>query len=167
MNSITVVGSANSYQHGNKAIDIFDVNETLKYPRLFQFLNCSAFQIVQILFTIYALFGDDIRVITTNKVSYLPSTSLLTVLPPPSQYADSLFDMLSIACITVFFSQIVLQVICEPEYRNSFFFWLEIVSTLTILLDIQLFTSVILFKNNFKSTLQLSRASRASRIGTK
>lgn len=68
--------------------------------------------------TIFALFGDDIRVLAFDR------------------NADLGFDVVSIICLCAFFSEIVLGVLCKPGYFLSFFFWLDLVSTLSLILDI-------------------------------
>ncbi|EAR85238.3 adenylate/guanylate cyclase domain protein (macronuclear) [Tetrahymena thermophila SB210] len=132
-----------------KKIDVFNLNENQKYPKLAELHDSIYFQLILAIFTIYALFGDDIRVAATTKG------------------ADPYFDAITITCISAFAFQIIIQSISYPQYRYSFFFWLDIVSTSTMLLDIQSLNRVIFFQNNIRNTIQLTRASRASRVGTR
>ncbi|KAL4444740.1 hypothetical protein ABPG74_015948 [Tetrahymena malaccensis] len=132
-----------------KKIDVFNLNENQKYPKLAQLHDSIQFQLILAVFTIYALFGDDIRVATTTKG------------------ADPYFDAITIICISAFAFQIIIQSITQPQYRFSFFFWLDIVSTTTMLLDIQSLNRVLFFQNSIRNTIQLTRASRASRVGTR
>ncbi len=70
------------------------------------------------LWTLYALFGDDVRALGTSKS------------------ADNAFYSLSIVAIVIFSTEIVLSCISKPDYLFSFYFWLDIVSTLTMIMDV-------------------------------
>lgn len=50
------------------------------------------------------------------------------------------FDAVHIALIMIFLAETVLSFISMPEYRWSFFFFLDILSTLSIVLDISMIT---------------------------
>ena len=96
-----------------------------KFPTIEKFLDGNNFTIFVSALTIYALFGDDIRILTTNV------------------HADIYFDILTIICISVFTLEIVLSMIAKPGYGNSFFFWLDIISTLSMALDITMLIKVL------------------------
>ena len=66
----------------------------------------------------YALFGDDIRVIATDKTY------------------DFGFDIVTIICLIMFSIEVFLAVFAREGYLCSFFFWLEFVSTISLILDI-------------------------------
>jgi hypothetical protein len=70
------------------------------------------------LITIYALFADDLR--------------LLSVDPKYDDifYASGLFGLI------VFTIEIILASYAKEEYLNSFFFWLDIISTVSMVTDI-------------------------------
>jgi hypothetical protein len=68
--------------------------------------------------TIYALFGDDIRVMATLKE------------------ADPVFDVLTVTTMVVFVVEITLSVIGKDDYFLSFFFYLDIISTVMLVLDL-------------------------------
>ncbi len=76
------------------------------------------------------------------------------------------FDILNIISLIFFTLEIILSTLSKPGYQFSFFFWLDIVSSASIILDIQLVNSYI-FNVKAASTASLARAGRASRIGTK
>lgn len=99
--------------------------------------------------TIYALFGDDIRVLSFNKND------------------DVYFDIITIVALLAFTAEISLSVLAKPGYKLSFFFWLDILSTLSLILDIQWISNAIFFNTSAASTANLARAGRASRVGTK
>lgn len=135
-------------------MDIFkSAKETQQYPRLAALLDSMVFNIIVSLFTIYALFGDDLRVIATSKGS------------------DPVFNVFLIITLLIFGFEIVLSVLVKKGYFNSFFFWLDVVSTITLLLDLTWVADAIEEAGQgggaVGSTAGIARASRASRIGTK
>jgi len=50
--------------------------------------------------------------------------------------ADIVFDVITIITLIIFFLEIVLAVISRPGYVLSFFFWLDVISTISLLIDI-------------------------------
>lgn len=70
------------------------------------------------LWTFYALFGDDIRMLATNST------------------ADPVFYSFTIAAMSFYFIEIILSCISKPDYPFSFYFWLDIISTVTMFMDI-------------------------------
>lgn len=120
------------------------------------------FSAVTTVLTIYALFGDDIRLGLTNKS------------------ADGIFDAITIACMVVFGFEIFVCSFGKAGYLFGFFFGLDIVSTLTLLLDVTtiseyLFGDSISQEDGAGSTgdggasdsAEAARAARMSRVGTK
>ena len=81
------------------------------------------FQIFITLLTVCSLFMEDIRVIFIDKSS------------------DSIIDGLNIAFIIIFMVEIILS-FSIPGYAWSFFFFLDVLSTLSITLDISLLTNL-------------------------
>lgn len=90
-----------------------------------QFLTSIGFQIFITILAIFSLFSDDIRTVAFDV------------------RADLTFDVIHIILIVVFVVEIILSWIAIPEYRFSFFFFLDVISTLSILLDINMITSLI------------------------
>lgn len=70
------------------------------------------------LLTIYCLFGDDFRTAFVEK-----------------DY-DIVFNCVSIVAIAIFSLEIALSIIVKPSYYLSFFFWLDLISAISILLDL-------------------------------
>ena len=70
------------------------------------------------LLTVYCLFGDDMRTAFVDK-SY-----------------DFIFTIISILCIFFFGLEIAASIVVKPNYYLSFFFWLDLVSAVSILLDL-------------------------------
>jgi 3-dehydroquinate dehydratase len=61
-------------------------------------------------------------------------------------------------------------VFVKPDYFLSFFFWLDVISTISLILDIQLISSEMGLNGGggqATNTASLARAGRASRVGTK
>jgi hypothetical protein len=69
------------------------------------------------LITIYALFFDDIRILAFPKS------------------ADNVFFGLTLSAIICYTTEILLASISIDGYFNSFFFWLDIISTVTMIPD--------------------------------
>ena len=106
------------------------------------------YQIMITLLTLYSLFADDIRIVDTAKT------------------ADVGFDGMGIALICIFTVEIVLSSIAIDKYFGSFFFVLDIISTLSLLFDVSLFTNLVYSSNfsnyTFSQVAAQSKASRAA-----
>jgi hypothetical protein len=70
------------------------------------------------LVTIFALFGDDLRNWLTNKE------------------ADIYFDSCLVISMIVFTFEILINTIVVDEFKYSFFFWLDIIATMSLIMDI-------------------------------
>lgn len=95
----------------------------IKYPTVLAFLENNYFQTIITLLTIYALFGGDVKILATDNS------------------ADLGFDVISIICLIMFSIEIILAVIAKDDYLWSFFFWLDVVSTVSLILDITMISS--------------------------
>ena len=102
------------------------------------------------LLTIYALFFDDIRIIAFTKKE------------------DDIFFSLSVVALFFFILEVVLSSIAVPGYICAFFFWLDILATISIIPDIGWIWDPLLGQftgaNSAASVAKTSRASRAARI---
>jgi len=76
------------------------------------------FNIVTTMLTIYALFGDDFRLAATQA------------------FMDPVFDVLTIICLITFSVEIVAASIGKDDYFLGFFFWLDFLSTGTLVCDL-------------------------------
>lgn len=76
------------------------------------------FNLLTTVLTIYALFGDDFRLLATQA------------------YLDPLFDTITVGCISIFIFEIVVSSIGKDDYWLSFFCSLDVVSTATLVLDL-------------------------------
>lgn len=69
--------------------------------------------------TIYALIGDDIRILAFNKDH------------------DDVFLWLNVVAFSLFMIELTFSSIGVKDYFGSFFFWLDLLSTLSIVTDIE------------------------------
>lgn len=115
------------------------------------FLEHWAWSLLMLVITVFALFGDDFRVAVTNKS------------------ADNGFSGAMITCLVLFSFEIILSCIIKPDYRFSFFFYLDILSTISLIFDINWIWNAIQSNggSSFVQSAQIARASRASRAGTR
>jgi len=58
--------------------------------------------------------------------------------------AQPIFDILAFVAIGVFLFELILCWIARKEYRWSFFFWLDLISTLSIILDVSFIPSSVI-----------------------
>lgn len=70
------------------------------------------------LITIYSLFFDDIRALAVDK-----------------EYDDVFYGITSF-CFAMFIIEIFLAAISKEDYFPGFFFWLDVISTLSMIPDI-------------------------------
>jgi len=113
--------------------------------------------------TIYALFGDDLRLLLTSKP------------------ADPIFDIVTISTMAMFGIEVLACSVGKPGYLFGFFFFLDVLSTVTLVLDITT-VSEDLFGDSVSNTsseessgggddtgdsAEAARAARMSRAGTK
>mmetsp|Transcript_3670 Transcript_3670/g.4918 ORF Transcript_3670/g.4918 Transcript_3670/m.4918 type:complete len:841 (+) Transcript_3670:546-3068(+) len=120
------------------------------------------------LVTIWALFGDDVRLITTYKE------------------ADDGFTVVTILCLIFFAVELSFASLAKAEYFLGFYFWLDLIATLSLLFDIPVIFEALTgvketdstadigvtssdagSSNAVKDTSTLARAGRTSRAGTR
>jgi hypothetical protein len=102
--------------------------------------------------TFWVLFADDLR---------------LACMPPS---ADGPITNLSIICMIAFVFEIIMHSVGSRSYMFSFFFWLDVLATLSMILDIPAVEEAILMSVGNSDSLEsatLARATRMSRVGTK
>jgi hypothetical protein len=103
--------------------------------------------VLMTLLTFYALFFDDIRILAFHKDF------------------DDIFYGITAAGVIIFFFEIVLSMYAKPEYPFHFFFYLDIISTLSMIPDCGWIWELVI--NNGvenKSATDLAKASRAGRV---
>lgn len=102
--------------------------------------------------TVYSLFFDDIRVVAFDAKT------------------DDVFFGLTTACFCIFGFEILIGSICKDEYFLTFFFWLDIVATASMVTDVgwvwQLFIGVgsSIKVGNVAQLMNMARAARVTRI---
>lgn len=79
------------------------------------------FQTIMSLLTLYILFADDIKILTTDA------------------YSDVPFSISYIILMVIFLIELIMSSIAVDNYFLHFFFWLDLISVVTILLDIHWF----------------------------
>ena len=97
-------------------------------------------------FTIYALFFDDIRVLVLPKE------------------LDDLCYSLTLLLIVIFGSECALMIVAKEGYWNSFFFWLDLVSTVSLVFDIGWIMDNYINDTVFINATSLIKTTRAGRI---
>ena len=111
-----------SQENDDLKINSFGKNEEERQidhlAKLEQFLDSTPTITIMSLATLFALFGDEIKSIS------LPVTY------------DFGFDVGKAICMGLFLIEIILSCIAKNDYVNSFFFWLDLVSTLSLIQDI-------------------------------
>lgn len=116
----------------------------LKITRLI--VEHRLFSLLTALLTIYALTGDDMRLIFTH------------------QPADPVFDGLTLLCIVVFVLEIVLCMFAKDDYFLSFFFVLDVVSTVTLVIDLTWVNDSL---QGSEEDMSNDRVSGTAKIGTR
>ena len=102
------------------------------------------------LITIFALYGDDLRLLAFPKT------------------VDTTFEVLSFLALIMFFAELFLQVYSMKGYLYSFNFYLDVVSTLSLIPDIAfLWNALNPQEEEGGSDSAVLSASRASRAGTR
>lgn len=112
------------------------------------FLDCSAVTIIMTLITVYSLYFDDIRILFF----------------PPSK--DSVFFNITFFCMLCFLFEIILASFAQENYLFSFFFYLDIVSTVSMIPDVGWLWEAIIgdSSGNSTSATDLAKTSRASKV---
>lgn len=120
--------------------------------RVKAFLNHWSVTIIMFSVTVFALFGDDIRTIASDGS------------------ADTAFYDITTYAMFCFCLEISLTIYGDPDYFNSFFFWLDLLSTSTLVFDIGWMKNAILGTGvslGAKDVGQLARAAKSAKAGLK
>lgn len=79
--------------------------------------------------TVYSLFADDIQYLAfTKSAGKIISLFLKNI--------DNVFNSLNIAAFSLFVLELIISSISKEEYFMSFYFWLDLVSTASMITDI-------------------------------
>mmetsp|Transcript_26430 Transcript_26430/g.47679 ORF Transcript_26430/g.47679 Transcript_26430/m.47679 type:complete len:1059 (+) Transcript_26430:87-3263(+) len=101
------------------------------------------FTVLTTVLTVYALFGDDMRLASTHR------------------RIDELFNAVTIIAVLVFAVEIVVQCLGQDEYFLGFFFSLDLGSTITLAFDLTWVSNELFCGTGEGEALKTSRAGRA------
>ena len=107
----------------SKSISRFSI-DVEKYPiikKIRKFLDNNYVQIIMSALTLYILFADDIKNLTTSKS------------------ADAPFSSICIALMVLFVVELFLSSLAQEDYFLGFYFWLDLISLVSMLLDVHWF----------------------------
>jgi len=104
--------------------------------------------------TLYALFGDDFRLLLSPKSG------------------DEVFWSLTVAAMFFFLVELVMASIAQKDYFLGFYFWLDLVATISLITDIgwiynELTGGGSINASNASQASSLARAGRGARVGTR
>ncbi|CAD8196025.1 unnamed protein product [Paramecium octaurelia] len=116
--------------------------------KILKLTESTPFSIIMAIVTIYALFGDDIRILSVDK------------------QGDDVFFILTVICMVAFLAEIILTSICKPEYVFNFYFVLDVISTITMILDLGWITDT-WYSGDLSSAAQIKSIGTASRAARK
>jgi len=119
--------------HANEDIDVFNGNrieiiEEMNPRKLFVkiVLNSKAYNAIYTFLVLYALFADDLRQILLDNRT------------------DTLFDVFTFICLVAFSLEICLYWYVDKAYRWSLFFFLDVVSTASFIINLSFLSSTLL-----------------------
>ena len=101
--------------------------------------------------TVLILFSDDVRVLSTDK------------------NGDGYFYGISFCCLIIFSIEIFINVFSQSGYFNSFNFWLDLISTCSLILDIDwIITPIFSYDmQNSHNATQIQQQQSSSRLAQK
>jgi hypothetical protein len=102
-----------------------------------------------ILFTIWALFSDDIKMLSTTND------------------ADPGFSIAIIIIQFFFFLEIIICSLCIERYFLGFFFWLDLISVVSLLLDIHWIYEIIIDQLQLNYKNQIGSHTRTAKMGSR
>ena len=127
---------------------MLNINSEYLKHKLGKFLDHTAVVVYMTLITIYALYFDDI------KILFFPKS------------ADDVFNGITLIVMICFTLEILFASFAKPEYRFSFFFYLDIISTASMIPDCGWIWNAIVADNDDQadSATGLAKTSRAGRV---
>ena len=106
---------------GDGEIDVFKVSEEIRSKKILALENLiegKGFQTVVTLFTLYALFAADLKYLISTKGS------------------DDIWNAFTLCSLFLFTFEICCTIFYKKKYLLSFFFWLDVLSTITLIFDL-------------------------------
>jgi len=119
---------------------------------VYKFIESSPVIIVMMIVTVWVLISDDVRQLVADSQT------------------DDIFYTITVVCFCLFVIEILLSFYSKRDYRWSFFFILDVLSTITLLLDVGWISDEIFGTygtTNTRSAASFAKAARASRLGTR
>ena len=119
------------------------------------FVESNYYKIYSTFLTIFALYIDDIKKLTTEK-----------------DY-DKLFDIIIIIIISLFLLELILYFFLDEKYGCGLFFWIDIISIISMILEISNISEKIIYydssgvqqvKTNRMSIMKISKSLKIIRI---
>lgn len=112
-------------------------------------VSTNAFSLLMTLWTFYSLFAADFRMAYTAKTF------------------DTSADTLTTLCLIFFLMEMIMVSIVDESYFLSFYFWLDFVSTVSLITDISYLWWGLVGDGDVttNNALQLSTAAKASQSG--
>lgn len=107
----------------------------------------KVFVFVGTFITVWALLGDDLKLLTTDRP------------------VDDIFDGLVVFCIVFFSLEVVICSLGKDDYFMSFFFCLDVLSTMTLFMDLTVVSEALFGDSD--SDPSNTRTSRTARVGAK
>lgn len=120
--------------------------EACKYKTQ-KFMLGVPFTVFMLLLTLWALFGTDIQAMVAPKS------------------ADGTYEIVSILLFVIFMLELIVNSVTQEKYFGSFFFWLDLVAAVSMLLDVELVRDELF--GDQEQDLTVARAGRAARAGTR
>ena len=114
-------------------------------------MDSNYFSAFMTVLTIYALFGDDMKLTLTDVT------------------ADGGFVVAAWICVFFFSFEIMCNIFANPFYLWGFYFWIDLVSTLSILMEIPMVMDPLTGEMGGASgsSAEMAKAGKAGRVGTK
>ncbi len=141
------------FQNANQPANRGEVNfpnnpkqENPLHAQMRNFLDHNATVTIMTIMNLYVLFGDDLRQLIESKS------------------VDNAFFAITTICFIAFVLEIVLSLLARPNYFGSFFFLLDIISTIVLVFDIGWIKSVIFGKKASSLGPKTGRAVRVFQL---
>lgn len=138
------------------AEDIEDPKKSTYKVKMKRFLDHWITQSFMTSLTVYILFADDIKMITTDST------------------ADDPFSTVVVALMGIFSVELVYSCFCVDDYFLGFYFWLDIVSVASMLLDVTWFYHLIIASLSSTGTVvgskhvsSIAKAGKGAKIGSR
>ena len=112
--------------------------------KIAKFLDSTPVVVTMSVFTVFALFATDIQMAWLSKK------------------VDTAFNIMEIILLVIFSLELILSVLAKDGYLNSFFFWLDLISTVSMIQDIDYIMNPILGYEPIKNEVYTRGRRRAS-----